>query len=315
MASLFSKFTSALAKTRQVLETPVGDLLSQTAEVLRSPLGEVLSGGRPIDGDLLDRLEEGLLAADVGPGFSAEIVAELEKRAKKGEIDGAALRPALVAAIAARLKDDPPAVERPPLEVIFAVGVNGAGKTTTLAKLARWHAVDGRRPILAAADTFRAAATEQLEIWAGRVDLPVVKKGMGADPGAVLFDALAAARSRGHDLVLVDTAGRLHNKKPLMDELTKLRRIASREVPGAPHQVLLVLDATTGSNGLAQAREFQAAVGATGVVLTKLDGTAKGGVVLQIRRELGLPVRWVGLGEGVEDLVPFDAERFAEALV
>jgi fused signal recognition particle receptor len=316
MASIFSKISQALSKTRQVLTTPVGDVLSGTVEVLRSPIGELVASGRPVDRELLGHLEEGLVAADVGPLLAAEIVADIEKRAKRGEVEGTgALRAALVESIAAKLRDPVPPPPRPPLEVIFAVGVNGVGKTTTLAKLARRCAEEGRRPLLAAADTFRAAATEQLEVWAERAGVPVVKHKSGADPAAVLFDAIAAAKSRGLDLVLVDTAGRLHNKKPLMDELSKLRRIASREVPGAPHQVLLILDATTGGNGVAQAREFQAAVGASGVVLTKLDGTAKGGVVLQIHRELGLPVRWVGLGEGLDDLERFDPDRFAEALV
>jgi fused signal recognition particle receptor len=195
------------------------------------------------------------------------------------------------------------------------VGVNGSGKTTTTAKLARRAAEEGRSVLLAAADTFRAGAIEQLDAWAERLRLPVVRHQEGADPSAVLFDALAAARARGVQLLLVDTAGRLHTKKNLMEELAKMRRIAAREVPGAPHQVLLVLDATTGGNGLAQARRFVEAVGATGVVLTKLDGSARGGIVLAIYRELRLPVLFVGVGEGVDDLVPFEAGEYARALL
>jgi fused signal recognition particle receptor len=202
-----------------------------------------------------------------------------------------------------------------PLEVIFLVGVNGSGKTTTTAKLAAREVSAGRSVLLAAADTFRAGAIEQLEVWAGRLGVPVVRHQEGADPSAVLFDALAAAKARGVRKLFVDTAGRLHTKKNLMEELAKLRRIAAREVPGAPHQVLLVLDATTGMNGLTQARRFVEAAGATGVVLTKLDGSARGGIVLAIYRELALPVLYVGVGESVDDLVPFDPAHYARALL
>ena len=315
--AFFSKLQSALSKTREVLNTPVGDLLVSGKEVLTTPVGELLAGGRPVDFELLSELEEGLVAADVGPELADSIVSELSKKASRGELaDSRDLRGALVAAIASRLQPPAtPAAERPPLQVVFAVGVNGAGKTTTLAKLARREVASGRKVVLVAADTFRAAAAEQLEVWGERAGVPVVRHASGADPAAVLFDGLARARKEGADLVLVDTAGRLQTKKPLMDELGKLRRIAGREVPGAPHDVLLVLDATTGSNGVSQAREFQAAAGATGVVLTKLDGTAKGGVVLRIRNEMGLPVLWVGVGEGMDDLEPFDPQAFAEALV
>ena len=296
---LLSRFSKALTKTREVLNTDVGDLVQGRTEV---------------DQDLLDRLEEALILADVGADLSLEIVEEVRQRASKSREDGD-LRSMLVDIVIEKLGDAAPERDRVPLEVIFAVGVNGVGKTTTLAKLARRSIDDGRRPMLAAGDTFRAAAAEQLEVWAERVGVPCVRKAAGADPAAVVYEALQAARKNERDVVLVDTAGRLHNKRPLMDELAKLRRIAGREVEGAPHEVLLVLDATTGSNGLQQAREFQEIVGATGVVLTKLDGTAKGGVVLQIRRELGLPVRWIGVGEGIGDLERFDSREFAEAML
>jgi fused signal recognition particle receptor len=199
-------------------------------------------------------------------------------------------------------------------EVIFVVGVNGVGKTTSIAKLANFYLQRSRRPLLCAADTFRAAATEQLEIWAQRINTEIVKQKPGADPAAVIYDALAAAKKRQYDPVIVDTAGRLHTKFNLMAELEKMCRIAGREVAGAPHQVLLVLDATTGQNGLAQARQFVEHAGATGIVLTKLDGTAKGGVVVAIARELGLPIQYVGIGEKIDDLLPFNPHDFVKSL-
>jgi fused signal recognition particle receptor len=243
----------------------------------------------------------------------------VRKRVGSGErADLAALREMLVAEVEGILARAPrtaaPSSEVP-LEVVFLVGVNGSGKTTTTAKLAAREVEAGRTVLLAAADTFRAGAIEQLEIWAARLGVPIVRHKEGADPSAVLFDALGAARSRGVRKLLVDTAGRLHTKKNLMEELAKMRRIAGREVPGAPHQVLLVLDATTGMNGLAQARRFVEAAGATGVVLTKLDGSARGGIVLAIYRELALPVVFVGVGESVDDLVPFDPADYARALL
>ena len=198
--------------------------------------------------------------------------------------------------------------------VIFVVGVNGVGKTTSIAKLAHYFLQQNRRPLLCAADTFRAAANEQLEIWAGRLGIEMIKQKSGADPAAVLFDALAAAKSRHHDLVIVDTAGRLHTKTNLMAELGKMCRIAAREVPNAPHEVLLVIDATTGQNGLQQARQFVDHGGATGIILTKLDGTAKGGVVIAIARELGLPIQFVGVGEKIDDLLPFNPQDFVQSL-
>ncbi|MGH9455138.1 MAG: signal recognition particle-docking protein FtsY, partial [Terriglobia bacterium] len=211
----------------------------------------------------------------------------------------------------------PPEAKKPPAglpEVIFMVGVNGVGKTTTIAKLAYYFLQQNRRPLLCAADTFRAAANEQLEIWAGRLGVEMVKQKPGSDPSAVIFDALASAKKRHHDPVIVDTAGRLHTKFNLMAELEKMVRVTNREIPGAPHQVLLVIDATTGQNGLQQARQFTEHAGVTGIILTKLDGTAKGGVVVAIARELGLPIQFVGIGEKIEDLIPFSPREFVESL-
>lgn len=280
-------------------------------------LSDAVKKGFGLDESVLESLEEALLEADVGAETAALLTDAVRKRAGSGErADLASLREMLVAeveGILARAPRTAPSSEVP-LEVVFLVGVNGSGKTTTAAKLAAREVEAGRTVLLAAADTFRAGAIEQLEIWAARLGVPVVRHKEGADPSAVLFDALAAARSRGVRKLLVDTAGRLHTKKNLMEELAKMRRIAGREVPGAPHQVLLVLDATTGMNGLAQARRFVEGAGATGVVLTKLDGSARGGIVLAIYRELALPVVFVGVGESVDDLVPFDPADYARAL-
>jgi fused signal recognition particle receptor len=269
------------------------------------------------DETVLEALEEGLIAADVGAETAGTLVAGVAARARRYRPeDLPKLRVLLKEEIDALLATAPresPAAGRP--EVVFIVGVNGTGKTTTAAKLAARDAAAGRKVILAAADTFRAAAIDQLQTWGDRIGAPVVRHAEGSDPAAVVHDAIAAARARGADVLYVDTAGRLHTKSNLMDELAKMRRVAGREIPGAPHRSLLVLDATTGGNGLAQAKRFVEAAGVTGVVLTKLDGTAKGGVILAILRELGLPVVAVGVGEGKDDLVPFDAREFAAALL
>lgn len=285
--------------------------LAKTREVLGRPLGEVLShgGDRPA---ALRELEVALVRADVGVELARELIREVEARAgEAGDLAGA-LRAALVAILEAAVPG-PESDARP--RVIFQVGVNGTGKTTTIGKLAARLAADGDRPLLAACDTFRAAAIEQLAAWGERAGVPVVRQAPGADPAAVLHDALSRAKERGESPVLVDTAGRLHVKTHLMDELAKMVRVAGRLVEGAPHEAWLVVDATVGQNGLAQAREFGKAVPLTGVVLTKLDGTAKGGIVLAIVRELGLPVRWVGVGEAVDDLVPFDARAYVDGLL
>jgi fused signal recognition particle receptor len=260
-------------------------------------------------------LEEALLAADVGIDGAEAIAADLAKAQRAGKVrsgeEVAWLRERIAAVLA--VAGAPPARGKP--HVVLVVGVNGSGKTTTTAKLAARAQEAGGNVLLVAADTFRAAAIEQLQQWAGRLGVPVISHRQGADPGAVAFDALQAAVRGGVTDVLVDTAGRLHTKHNLMVELEKVRRVCGRAVPGAPHEVLLVLDATTGSNGVVQAREFRAHAGVTGVVLTKLDGTAKGGIVLAVARELGVPVRWVGVGESAADLLPFDPEVFAQALL
>jgi len=293
--------------------------LFMTHTELIARVGDAIKARFSPDPKALEALEEALLAADVGPATASELVEAVRVEAGKrdaGEAD--VVRRVLKAEIERRLSVAGPAtaaVAAGVPRVVLMVGVNGTGKTTTAAKLAARAAAAGGRPVLAAADTFRAAAIDQLEVWAGRIGIPLVKHRPGADPAAVVFDACAAAKARGADLLLVDTAGRLHTKHNLMEELSKIRRIAGREIPGAPHEVLLVLDAVTGMNGLAQAREFLKAAGVTGLVLTKMDGTAKGGVILAIVRELNLPVRYVGVGETADDLLDFDPAGFAAALI
>lgn len=293
--------------------------LFMTHTELVARVGDAIKARFSADPKALDALEEALLAADVGPATAAELVEAVRVEAGRrdaGESD--VVRRVLKAEIEKRLSVPGPPVATPgpgQPRVVLMVGVNGTGKTTTAAKLAARAAAAGGKPVLAAADTFRAAAIDQLEVWAERIGIPLVKHRPGADPAAVVFDACAIAKSRGADLLLIDTAGRLHTKHNLMEELSKIRRIAAREIEGAPHEVLLVLDAVTGMNGLAQAREFLRAAGVTGLVLTKMDGTAKGGVVLAIVRELAIPVRYVGVGETVDDLLDFDPASFASALI
>jgi len=282
-------------------------------------VGETFRRTGPVEPSHLDCLEEALMAADTGVELSLRLVDELRREVRESRLTSAEqLRPALRARLLALLQDAEtatPSAAAVPLRVTLVVGVNGTGKTTTVAKLAKRHKDAGRSVVIAAADTFRAAALEQLQIWADRVDVPLIHHREGADPAAVVFDTIGAARARGADEVLVDTAGRIHTRTNLMKELEKVRRVAAREVEGAPHEVLLVLDATTGSNGIEQAQRFGATAGVNGVVLTKLDGTAKGGVVLAIADTLKLPVRWVGVGEAVDDLLPFDAVGFVDALL
>jgi len=301
--------------------------VASTKSQLMERIEEAVEGKTEIDRAVLDDLEVTLLAADLGVQTTREVLGKLQEQVSRRRLqEPSQLRAALEEEILKVLENpagprrDAPvaATARKPLpgqpEVIFVVGVNGVGKTTTIAKLAHFYRGQNRRPLLCAADTFRAAANEQLEIWAGRLGIEIVKLKHGADPSAVIFDALAAAKKRHDDLVIVDTAGRLHTKHNLMAELHKMCRIAGREVPGAPHQVLLIIDATTGQNGLQQARQFTESAGTTGIILTKLDGTAKGGVVVAIARELGLPIQFVGIGEKIEDLLPFNSREYVESI-
>jgi len=278
-------------------------------------LSGLFTGMSKVDEDFLDELEEKLILADAGVEV-AEYAAE-ELRSARGVKGEEAIRAKLVDILTAKMEEagtDGLNLATKP-SVIVMVGVNGVGKTTTIGKLAGYFKGQGKKVLLAAADTFRAAASEQLGIWAQRTGADIVRHGEGGDPGAVVFDACSAAKARGTDIVIVDTAGRLHNKQNLMNELTKITKIVARELPDASCEVLLVLDATTGQNGLIQAEQFAKAAGITGIVLTKLDGTAKGGVVFAIAERLGVPVKLVGVGEGVDDLRPFDAREFAEAMM
>jgi fused signal recognition particle receptor len=264
-----------------------------------------------VDAETAGALEELLISADVGVAAAERIVSAVTARARHGEPLRDLVKNELLAVLSGA--DGTPARTGTPT-VLLVVGVNGTGKTTTVAKLAHLFKAQGQHPLVCAADTFRAAAVEQLEIWAGRADVDMIRAREGADPASVVFDAMAAGKARGLNPIIVDTAGRLHTRANLMHELQKIHRIAGREVPGAPHEVLLVLDATVGQNGLAQAREFMAAAGVTGIVLAKLDGTAKGGVAVAIAHDLRLPIRYVGVGEGINDLVPFSAREYVDAL-
>ena len=287
--------------------------LGRTRERLTAGLGAVLSRRGALDEPTRAALEEALLAADVGPATTEALLERAAERVRRGDVDlRAALEAAALETVGAHRARFVPGAEKP--WVALLVGVNGVGKTTLAGKLAARFARDGRRTLLVAADTFRAAATEQLEVWAGRAGAEIVTAGPGSDPASVVHDALRAALARGVDVVLVDTAGRLHTKQNLMAELEKVARVCARLVPGAPHHVLLVLDATLGQNGLAQAREFQRATPITSLALTKLDGSARGGALLAIAEQLGLPISLVGLGEGVDDWEPFDPEAFARGL-
>ena len=291
--------------------------VQKTRTGLVGRLEEALSGRKEIDADLLEELEYALVTADVGVKTTTEILERIRQRVER-HLTGDAqelrrlIRDHLLEVLEAC--DRPmPRVAEPPA-VVMVVGVNGSGKTTTIGKLAERYKSEGRSVLLCAADTFRAAAIEQLEVWGERAHCEVIRQKTGADPSAVMFDALQAAKARKVDYVIVDTAGRLHTKDNLMAELEKMRRTAARVIPGSPHEVLLVLDATTGQNGLEQARRFTETSGVTGIVLTKLDGTAKGGVVVAIARELNMPIRYIGVGEKAADLLPFEPEQFIASL-
>jgi fused signal recognition particle receptor len=294
------------------------EAVSRTRENLAERIEDVVSIGKEIDRSTLDDLEATLIGADLGPVTTHEVLEKLRDKADRKQIRDVnelkrLLKEELLAILTAAGSQPVTKVGSTP-EVIMVVGVNGAGKTTTIGKLAQVFRAQGKTVLMCAADTFRAAAIEQLEIWGQRTGTEVIKTKPGGDPSAVLFDALQSATSRKTDYVIVDTAGRLHTKQNLMLELEKMKRTAQRIVPGAPHETLLVMDATTGQNGLQQARQFTQSSGVTGIVLTKLDGTAKGGVVVAISRELGLPVRYVGVGEKAGDLLPFDPKEFVESL-
>jgi fused signal recognition particle receptor len=300
--SIFDRMKQAVTKTRDSLGEKIESVIALTREV---------------DAAALEELEMVLISSDIGVATAAEIITALSDRAKRKQIEsGAELKRLLKEHLKAILDEyqKPVAKVAPPL-VIMMVGVNGTGKTTTTGKLAAYFRRDAKTVLLCAADTFRAAAIEQLEVWGERSGVEMIKTRQGGDPSAVLYDALQAAKARHTDVLIVDTAGRLHTKNSLMAELDKMRRTAQRLVPSAPHEVLLVMDATTGQNGLQQARLFTESAGVTGIVLTKLDGTAKGGIAVAIARELKLPVRYVGVGEKLEDLLPFDSEAFVESLL
>jgi len=297
------------------------DRLKQGLERSRQAIGQGLDGllalGRPVDEAMLEELEELLIASDLGAADAVDMVERVRAEAKRT----GALSSQDVRALLRRLLEEALTGSAAPLElvakpsVMLMLGVNGAGKTTSTGKLAASLVAEGKSVLLAAADTFRAAAVEQLEEWGRRAKVDVIRQGPGADPAAVLFDAVKAATARGVDVLLVDTAGRLHTKSNLMDELSKLKRVVSRQLPGAPHECLMVIEAPTGQNGIQQAKLFHEAVGLTGLVLTKLDGTAKGGIVVRIYRELGVPIKLVGMGEQIEDLQPFDPKSFVDGLV
>jgi fused signal recognition particle receptor len=300
--SFFSRLKAGLGKTRE--------LLFMNVEAIARGIG-------PVDENVLSDLEEALILADAGTSLAQEYAQRLRGMWRRGELpDVEALRAALRRMIADTLAPRmvPLGVKPPYPFVVLVVGVNGVGKTTTIGKMAHWMKGEGHPVLLAAADTFRAAAIEQLKVWADRAGAEFVRHKEGSDSSAVAFDAVRAAKARGTHAVLIDTAGRLHTKAPLMEEMRKVVRIVGREIPGAPHEVLLVLDATNGRNAIAQAKTFREFTGVTGLALTKLDGTAKGGVVLSVTREIDAPIRFIGVGESIDDLRPFDAKAFSEAL-
>jgi len=301
--SIFTRLREGLSRTTQQIVGRFDEIVRRAdAPAQRS---------RAIDVETVDALEELLISADIGVAATDRIIAAVQLQPRNGASLRDLVKQEIKNVFAA--VDRSITVESRP-QVTLIVGVNGTGKTTTVGKLANLLKSEGRMPLICAADTFRAAAVEQLEIWAGRAGVDMVRAREGADPAAVVFDAISSGKARGRDPILIDTAGRLHTRVNLMNELDKIRRIASREIPGAPHEVLLVLDATVGQNGLAQAREFMAVAGVNGIVLAKLDGTAKGGVAVAIANDLRLPIRYVGVGEGIDDLVPFSADEYANGL-
>lgn len=291
--------------------------LAKTRETLTNKIEKLIIGYADIDDDLLDDLEEALIMSDVGVKTTEKLMADVRKGIKKKEINTPEdLKPFLAEKISEILStgSDETRIAAAGPTVLLVIGVNGVGKTTTIGKLAAYYKKQGKSVMLAAADTFRAAAIDQLQIWGDRTGVPVIRHEEGSDPAAVAFDAVKAARARNIDVLIIDTAGRLHTKSNLMEELKKINRVVQREIAEAPHETLLVLDATTGQNAISQADLFQKTAAITGIVLTKLDGTAKGGVIIGLKAELSMPVKWVGIGEGVDDLRPFNAQEFSRAL-
>ncbi len=291
--------------------------LGKTHENLIGKIDSLLLGRKKIDADTLEELEEILIMADIGVAATGELIRSLEQRLKRNELgDGEALKKALKEEMLARLERNASSLDTTAASpfVIMVIGVNGVGKTTTIGKLASKFSAEGKKVLLVAGDTFRAAAVEQLEIWGQRAGVEVIRHKQGADPAAVVFDGCKAAVARGADILIVDTAGRLHTKVNLMEELKKMRRVMGREIAGAPHETLLILDAATGQNAVSQAKLFYEAASVTGLALTKLDGTAKGGIVVAISSEFGIPVRYIGVGESMEDLREFEADQFIQAL-
>jgi len=299
----FDKIKASLTRTKEQFVERFDEIVGRADEPAQR--------SRPVDVETLEALEEALISADVGVAASDQIVRAVRAQRTRGESLRTLVKDEILQIL--RAANTPaPAGHKP--HVILIVGVNGTGKTTTVGKLARLIKDSGKTPLICAADTFRAAAVEQLQVWATRAGVDFIRAQSGADPAAVVFDAIAAGKARGRDVILVDTAGRLHTRVNLMQELEKVRRIAAREVEGAPHEVLLVLDATVGQNGLNQAREFMGVAGVNGIVLTKLDGTAKGGIAVAIAHDLKLPIRYVGVGEAIDDLIPFSPEEYVTAL-
>ena len=309
MPSFFERIRAGLAKTAQQIRERLGEVTGAASTSSESTVTAPPKSGHAIGLQSLDALEDALISADVGLPATEQIVRTV-KEGRQGSIDDRVKR--IMLRLLSDVRQTPEAATKP--HVILVVGVNGTGKTTTVGKLAHLYRAAGKSVMVCAADTFRAAAVEQLAIWTGRAGVDLIRAAAGADPAAVTFDAVSSAKARGHDVVIVDTAGRLHTRTNLMAELDKIRRVVARVVPDAPHEVLLVLDATVGQNGLVQAREFMTASGANGIVLTKLDGTAKGGVAVAIANDLKIPIRYVGVGEAIDDLLPFNAAEYVDAL-
>lgn len=291
--------------------------LSKTRKGFIRNIDEMIFGEKIITRESFEELEELMIMADLGPAFTYDLIEEIKEKAKREELKSTdSIKSIMMEKMIAVLKKSDSSLDIPTDELytMMVVGVNGTGKTTTIGKMAHAFKEKGKSVLLVAADTFRAAAIEQLEIWSNRVEVPMIKHQMGSDPSAVVYDAIHAAKARKNNVMIIDTAGRLHTKANLMEELKKVKRIMGRELPGAPHETFLVLDATTGQNAISQAKMFHEAIGITGLILTKLDGTAKGGIVVRIAEEMELPIRYIGIGEGLDDLRPFDCGEFVKAL-